>query len=147
MRTSAELEIVREMKESCCCVALDYEAELKSAGTASSEVHYTLPDGRVVSLSSERFRYIGGLYARVSHDFKCLDWPSHCLVSSHTQGTWNPLQAGADWTRSLWDARERLQVRSAVRHRPPPQFCGKHPSVRYVSNVSSLHCPIRTQES
>ncbi|KAK9956037.1 hypothetical protein ABG768_013794 [Culter alburnus] len=56
MRTSAELEIVREMKERCCCVALDYEAELKSAGTASSEVHYTLPDGRVVSLSSERFR-------------------------------------------------------------------------------------------
>lgn len=57
LRTSAELEIVREMKERCCRVALDYEAELKSVGTASSEVHYTLPDGRVVSLSSERFRY------------------------------------------------------------------------------------------
>lgn len=61
MRTSAELEIVREMKESCCCVALDYEAELKSAGSASSSsssssVLYTLPDGRVVPLSSERFR-------------------------------------------------------------------------------------------
>ncbi len=52
LQTSAELEIVREMKESCCCVALDYEAELKSV----SEVHYTLPDGRVVSLASERFR-------------------------------------------------------------------------------------------
>ncbi|XP_067272724.1 uncharacterized protein [Pseudorasbora parva] len=52
MRTSAELEIVREMKESCCCVALDYEAEMKR----SSEVLYTLPDGRVVSLTSERFR-------------------------------------------------------------------------------------------
>ncbi|XP_077076435.1 uncharacterized protein LOC143729200 isoform X2 [Siphateles boraxobius] len=56
MRTSAELEIVREMKESCCCVALDYEAELKSAGLATSEVQYTLPDGRLVSLASERFR-------------------------------------------------------------------------------------------
>ncbi|KTG05704.1 hypothetical protein cypCar_00023229 [Cyprinus carpio] len=52
MQTSAELEIVREMKERCCCVALDYDAELKSA----SEVHYTLPDGRIVSLASERFR-------------------------------------------------------------------------------------------
>uniref|UniRef100_A0A671K328 Uncharacterized LOC107697503 n=2 Tax=Sinocyclocheilus anshuiensis TaxID=1608454 RepID=A0A671K328_9TELE len=52
MQTSAELEIVREMKERCCCVALDYDAELKS----SSEVHYTLPDGRIVSLASERFR-------------------------------------------------------------------------------------------
>ncbi|KAK7150864.1 hypothetical protein R3I93_011959 [Phoxinus phoxinus] len=56
MRTSAELEIVREMKERCCCVALDYEAELKSAGSAASEVQYTLPDGRLVSLASERFR-------------------------------------------------------------------------------------------
>ncbi|XDV42463.1 hypothetical protein PO909_011120, partial [Leuciscus waleckii] len=56
MRTSAELEIVREMKERCCCVALDYEAELKSAGSTSSEVQYTLPDGRLVSLASERFR-------------------------------------------------------------------------------------------
>uniref|UniRef100_A0A673H2N7 Uncharacterized LOC107717042 n=1 Tax=Sinocyclocheilus rhinocerous TaxID=307959 RepID=A0A673H2N7_9TELE len=52
MQTSAELEIVREMKERCCCVMLDYDAELKS----SSEVHYTLPDGRIVSLASERFR-------------------------------------------------------------------------------------------
>ncbi|KAF4099167.1 uncharacterized protein LOC131527461 [Onychostoma macrolepis] len=52
MQTSAELEIVREMKERCCCVALDYDAALKSA----SEVHYTLPDGRIVSLASERFR-------------------------------------------------------------------------------------------
>ncbi|XP_039522114.1 uncharacterized protein LOC120475491 isoform X2 [Pimephales promelas] len=56
MRTSAELEIVREMKESSCCVALDYEAALETAGSASSEVQYTLPDGRLVSLGSERFR-------------------------------------------------------------------------------------------
>ncbi len=52
MQTSAELEIVREMKERCCGVALDYDAELKSA----EEVHYTLPDGRIVSLASERLR-------------------------------------------------------------------------------------------
>ncbi|XP_073709140.1 uncharacterized protein [Garra rufa] len=56
MRTSAELEIVREMKESCCCVALDYDAELKSTGNAASEMPYTLPDGRIVSLATERFR-------------------------------------------------------------------------------------------
>ncbi|XP_052443188.1 uncharacterized protein LOC127984526 [Carassius gibelio] len=52
LQTSAELEIVREMKERCCCVALDYDTELKSA----SEVNYTLPDGRMVSLASERLR-------------------------------------------------------------------------------------------
>ncbi|XP_043075303.1 actin-1 isoform X3 [Puntigrus tetrazona] len=52
LQTSAELEIVREMKERCCCVALDFAGELKSA----SELPYTLPDGRLVSLASERFR-------------------------------------------------------------------------------------------
>ncbi|KAJ3606230.1 hypothetical protein NHX12_025750, partial [Muraenolepis orangiensis] len=67
MRTSAELEIVREMKERCCYVALDYEAELGPGGetshtpggetshTPGGETSYTLPDGQVVFLSSERF--------------------------------------------------------------------------------------------
>ncbi|XP_076872787.1 uncharacterized protein LOC143522807 isoform X2 [Brachyhypopomus gauderio] len=55
MRTSAELEIVREIKERCCFVALDYEAEL-GVGGAGTEMHYTLPDGQVVSLTTERFR-------------------------------------------------------------------------------------------
>ncbi|XP_065113485.1 uncharacterized protein [Paramisgurnus dabryanus] len=56
MQTSAELEIVREMKEKCCYVALDYESELRRGDTDSSELHYTLPDGRLVSLTTEPFR-------------------------------------------------------------------------------------------
>ncbi|KAI5614967.1 actin-like, partial [Silurus asotus] len=56
MRTSAEMEIVREMKERCCCVALNDEVELSGGGGAYSPVPYTLPDGQVVSLATERFR-------------------------------------------------------------------------------------------
>ncbi|XP_066532829.1 uncharacterized protein si:ch211-241j12.3 [Hoplias malabaricus] len=56
MRTSAEMEIVREIKEKCCCVALDYEAELKGGGGASRPAHYTLPDGQVITMTTERFR-------------------------------------------------------------------------------------------
>ncbi|KAF5887369.1 Actin cytoplasmic, partial [Clarias magur] len=56
MRTSAEMEIVREIKERCCCVALNYEAELGGGGVASARAHYSLPDGHVVSLTTERFR-------------------------------------------------------------------------------------------
>lgn len=56
MRTSAEMEIVREIKERCCCVALNYEMALNGGGGASTQVHYTLPDGHVVSLTTERFR-------------------------------------------------------------------------------------------
>uniref|UniRef100_A0A1A7YWD7 Si:ch211-241j12.3 n=1 Tax=Iconisemion striatum TaxID=60296 RepID=A0A1A7YWD7_9TELE len=52
MRTSAEIEIVREMKERCCCVALDYQA----AESSCREMHYTMPDGQIVTLRAERFR-------------------------------------------------------------------------------------------
>lgn len=55
MRTSAEQEIVREMKEKCCWVALDYEAEL-CKGRSFEEMSYTLPDGRMVTLGLERIR-------------------------------------------------------------------------------------------
>ncbi|GLD65998.1 uncharacterized protein AKAME5_001743000 [Lates japonicus] len=56
MRTTAEMEIVREMKEKCCCVALNYEAELAQGGASCREMHYTMPDGQIVTLSTERFR-------------------------------------------------------------------------------------------
>ncbi|XP_070705585.1 uncharacterized protein [Pempheris klunzingeri] len=56
MRTTAEMEIVREMKEKCCCVALNYEAELSQGGSSSREMHYTMPDGQIVTLGTERFR-------------------------------------------------------------------------------------------
>lgn len=59
MRTTAEMEIVREMKEKCCRVALDYEAELSGrggGGAGGGELHYTLPDGRMVTLHTECFR-------------------------------------------------------------------------------------------
>lgn len=56
MRTTAEMEIVREMKERCCFVAPNYEAELTQGGSSRGEMHYTMPDGQVVSLATERFR-------------------------------------------------------------------------------------------
>ncbi|XP_054473984.1 uncharacterized protein LOC129106788 [Anoplopoma fimbria] len=56
MRTTAEMEIVREIKERCCCVAVDYEAELSRGGESCREMHYTMPDGQIVTLATERFR-------------------------------------------------------------------------------------------
>uniref|UniRef100_A0A671TZD3 Si:ch211-241j12.3 n=1 Tax=Sparus aurata TaxID=8175 RepID=A0A671TZD3_SPAAU len=56
MRTTAETEIVREMKEKCCSVALNYEDELSAGGSSYTEMHYTMPDGQIVTLSTERFR-------------------------------------------------------------------------------------------
>ncbi|KAM3603108.1 uncharacterized protein V6R79_016695 [Siganus canaliculatus] len=56
MHTTAEMEIVREMKEKCCRVALNYEAELKQHAASCQDIHYTMPDGQIVTLSTERFR-------------------------------------------------------------------------------------------
>ncbi|XP_027895755.1 uncharacterized protein LOC114158457 isoform X1 [Xiphophorus couchianus] len=56
MRTTAEDEIVREMKEKCCCVALNYDAELNPGSSSCREVQYTMPDGQIVTMGTERFR-------------------------------------------------------------------------------------------
>jgi actin-related protein len=55
--SSAEKENAREMKEKLGYVALDYESELSAASTSSAiERNFELPDGQVITLSSERFK-------------------------------------------------------------------------------------------
>lgn len=57
LTSSAEREIVKDIKEKLTYVSLDYENEMKESSKSSSgEAQYEMPDGEIITIGNERFR-------------------------------------------------------------------------------------------
>jgi actin, other eukaryote len=98
--TTAEREIVRDIKEKLCYIALDFEQELQTAAHSSAiEKSYELPDGQVITIGNERYVILMRYDCGSASDTILLQIPC-------TRGSF---PACLPWSRSCWYPRDDVR--------------------------------------
>jgi actin len=112
--TTADREFVRDIKESLCYVAYDFDQQLREARSWSAfdRSYKQLPDGRIISLGDERFRVPEALFR-----------PS--LLGMKSPGVHELVYNSIMKVLALTNTQQTIpfQLSSLTIRRPPPTQC------------------------
>ncbi|XP_038957227.1 actin, muscle isoform X5 [Rattus norvegicus] len=93
LETTADLEHVRDLKEKCCYVALDYDMEMSKTSESSFLKKFTLPDGKEISLGQETFMCPEVLFnpSLVGKNYPGIDMQAQQSITSCDKSHWRNL--------------------------------------------------------
>ncbi|XP_032747226.1 actin-like isoform X2 [Rattus rattus] len=93
LETTVDLEHVRDLKEKCCYVALDYDMEMSKTSEPSFLKKFTLPDGKEISVGQETFMCPEVLFnpSLVGKNYPGIDMQAQQSITSCDKSHWKNL--------------------------------------------------------